>query len=98
VLKKKIIRAIDDFFQYKKSGDDEILDEVLDKIEYKDKYVIIDGEEKIKVDKKKDVVGVFLANIPYIILGPGEIHDDLLNFSNSNQEACEADSKDLIVG
>jgi hypothetical protein len=53
VLKKKIIRAIDDFFQYKKSGDDEILDEVLDKIEYKDKYVIIDGEEKIKVDKKK---------------------------------------------
>lgn len=77
MLKKKIIRAIDDFFQYKKSGDDEILNEVLDKIEYKDKYVIIDGEEKIKVEKKKDVVGVFLANIPYIILGPGEIHDDL---------------------
>jgi hypothetical protein len=27
--------------------------------------------------KRKDVVGVFLANIPYIILGHGEIHDDL---------------------
>ncbi len=88
MLKKKIIRAVDDFFQYKKSGDDEILDEVLDSIEYKDKYVII-GDEKVKVEKKKDVVGVFLANIPYIIIGPGEIHEDLPEKVRKVQEGAK---------
>jgi len=33
--------------------------------------------EKVKVNSEDDVVGVFLANIPYIILGEGELHWDL---------------------
>ncbi|ARM74840.1 hypothetical protein [Acidianus manzaensis] len=77
MFNKKIIKAVNDFFQYDKKGDEEILNEAIDKIKYKDKYIIINETEKIKVDNKKDALGVFLANIPYLILGEGELHTDL---------------------
>ncbi|AWR96361.1 hypothetical protein DFR86_01555 [Acidianus sulfidivorans JP7] len=77
MFNKKIIKAVHEFFQYDKKGDEDILNEALDKIEYRDKYVIINEDEKIKVNSKKDTLGVFLANIPYIILGNGELHTDL---------------------
>ncbi|BCU70992.1 hypothetical protein KN1_22890 [Stygiolobus caldivivus] len=71
-----ILKEIKSFFQYQKEGDLELLKEVLKEVRYKDGYVIL-REEKIKVENKEDAVGVFLANIPYAILGEGEIREDL---------------------
>ncbi|MFP3171298.1 MAG: hypothetical protein RXQ98_08795, partial [Sulfolobaceae archaeon] len=74
--RKLILKEIKSFFQYEKKGDKELLKEVLKNIHYDDGYVII-RNEKIKVENIEDTVGVFLANIPYVILGEGELKEDL---------------------
>ena len=74
--RKLILKEIKSFFQYEKKGDKELLKEVLKNIHYDDDYVII-RNEKIKVENIEDTVGVFLANIPYVILGEGELKEDL---------------------
>ncbi|MEL9970688.1 MAG: hypothetical protein QW699_05225 [Metallosphaera sp.] len=75
-MKSKLIKITNSFFQYKRKGDDEMLDEALDLLEYRGGYVRI-RDEKIKVSTKKDLIGFYLANVPYLILGEGEIHNDL---------------------
>jgi hypothetical protein len=75
-VRKLILREIKGFFQYEKSGDKELLKEVLKEVKYEDGYVLF-KEERVKVGNKEDAVGVFMANIPYIILGYGEVHWDL---------------------
>ncbi|BFH73734.1 hypothetical protein SJAV_16780 [Sulfurisphaera javensis] len=75
-IKTKIRKAIKDFFQYEKEGDKKLLKKILSKVKIEDNYVII-REERVKVEKEDDAVGVFLANIPYIIIGKGELHWDL---------------------
>jgi hypothetical protein len=75
-LDKKILKEIKNFFQYYKKGDDDILEEALSEVSYEKEKVKIRDEE-IKVEKKKDSLGAFLANIPYAILGEGELHWDL---------------------
>ena len=75
-IKTKIRKTIKNFFQYEKEGDKELLKDALSKIRYEDGYVHF-RDEKIKVDSEDNVIGVFLANIPYIILGEGELHWDL---------------------
>ena len=75
-VRKLVLKEIKSFFQYEKEGDLELLKEVLKELHYKDGYVIL-RDEKIKVEKKRDAIGVFLANIPYAILGEGELKEDL---------------------
>lgn len=75
-IKTKIRKAIKNFFQYEKEGDKKLLKNALSKIKYEDGYVYF-RDEKIKVNSEDDAVGVFLANIPYIVLGEGELHWDL---------------------
>ena len=75
-VKTKIRKAIKNFFQYEKEGDKKLLKKALSKIKYEDGYVYF-HDEKVKVNSEDDAVGVFLANIPYIILGEGELHWDL---------------------
>lgn len=75
-IRTKIRKAIKDFFQYEKEGDKKILKKALSRVKYEDGYVIM-REEKIKVENEEDAVGVFLANIPYIVIGEGELHWDM---------------------
>ncbi|MCG3109998.1 hypothetical protein L3N51_02295 [Metallosphaera sp. J1] len=73
---KSLIQVTNEFFQYRKKGDDEILEEALENLDYERGRVRI-RDEVIKVSRRRDVVGVYLANIPYLILGDGEIHQEL---------------------
>jgi len=75
-LRKRIVKEVRDFFQYRKSGDDEILEEALSNLEYEKGKVRI-RDQVIKVERKRDALGVFLANVPYAVLGEGELHWDL---------------------
>ncbi|EZQ11051.1 MULTISPECIES: hypothetical protein [Acidianus] len=75
-LEKRIIKIINDFFQYGKKGDEEVLIESLENVEYKSKKLIINNFE-IPLEKKENIIGAILANIPLIILGEGEIKWDL---------------------
>lgn len=63
-MKRKLLRVINDFFQYRKKGDDELLLEALENIEVNNNNVKI-GDETLKIERKRDTIGIFLANIPY---------------------------------
>ena len=75
-VRKLVLREIKSFFQYEREGDEELLEESLQNLRYEEGYVIL-RDEKIKVESKRDAIGVFLANIPYAILGEGELKEDL---------------------
>lgn len=73
---KSLIQVTNEFFQYRRKGDDEILEDALENLEYRSGKVRI-RDEVVEVSGKRDMIGVYLANIPYLILGDGEIHGDL---------------------
>jgi hypothetical protein len=75
-LRKRVIKEVNDFFQYRRAGDDEILEEALSNLEYEKGKVRI-RDQVVKVERKRDALGVFLANVPYAVLGEGELHWDL---------------------
>ncbi len=75
-LRKRIAKEVNGFFQYRRSGDDEILEDALSELEYEKGKVRL-RDQVIKVERKRDALGVFLANIPYAVLGEGELHWDL---------------------
>jgi len=99
-IKTKIRKAIKDFFQYEKEGDKKILKRALSHIRYENGYLII-RDEKIKMDREEDVIGVFLANIPYIVLGKGELHWDLpdkvIKIQNSALKLLECGINDVAT-
>jgi len=75
-VRKLVLKEIRSFFQYGRKGDIKLLKEVLENLNYEDGYVVL-RDEKVKVEDERDAIGVFLANIPYAVLGEGELKDDL---------------------
>ncbi|MBP1357136.1 MAG: hypothetical protein JZD40_01405 [Sulfolobus sp.] len=80
MYKKKIKKAIKDFFQYEKKDDNKILDKILDEFNpdlsktEDDKFIAKVGNSEPILRSKNDVVGLFLANIPYYFTGKGELY------------------------
>ncbi|MGC8635977.1 MAG: hypothetical protein ACP5T5_02975 [Thermoprotei archaeon] len=70
----KVLEEVNAFFQYRKPGDEELLSEVFHGMKYADGSVIAHGS---RFDVNGNLLGFFLANVPFLILGPGRMWNDI---------------------
>ncbi len=69
-----VLQEVSAFFQYRKQGDDELLSEALRKVKRDGDDFVIHGK---RFKAHGNLLGLFLANVPFFILGPGGMWDDL---------------------
>ncbi|WP_449462244.1 hypothetical protein PQ610_06690 [Tardisphaera miroshnichenkoae] len=70
----EVIKEVNAFFQYKEPGDDELLSKAMVKVSCADGIVTAYGR---RFPANGNLAGFFLANVPFLILGPGKLWNDI---------------------